>query len=213
METIHDWTLASRAHGVDLAIDEGLLKSHIATRLFTEVHQALLKIHSRFTSLSDYLESVPLQELQEIIDMPDGRHRTPLAWAVEFGLADGVQTLLNYGANPNQLRIDCNGGFSPLIHLAIAGPRSIWVNEGFLKSVKHLLDAGVDVNSKDHEGWTPLHIASSWSSFEITEMLIINGGFALDWESRTFAGESIFDLCDNATYEAQYVGQVPHRSA
>jgi ankyrin repeat protein len=67
--------------------------------------------------MAGYLSSLTAEELTDVIDMPDVRGRTPLAWAVEYGLTTSTELLLRFGANPNQLRLTKDGGFSPLIHL------------------------------------------------------------------------------------------------
>ena len=74
--------------------------------------------------MADYLTSLEPEELMSMIDIPDSLGRTSLAWAVEYGLTASVELLLKFRADPNQLRFTKDGGFSPLIHLAIAGPRS-----------------------------------------------------------------------------------------
>ena len=52
-----------------------------------------------------------------MMDAPDARGRTPLAWAVELGLPNTVELLQRFEAYPNQLRSTKEGGYSPLIHL------------------------------------------------------------------------------------------------
>lgn len=141
-----------------------------------------------------------------MIDGPDVRGRTPLAWAVEFGLTNAVQVLLRFGACPHQLHSTKDGGYSPLIHLAIAGPYSSWMNTDIVETVRLLLQAGADPNGTDHEGWTPLHIAASWSLFNITDMLQQCGQKFLIWQARTVIGESILDVCDNMDYKNRYGG-------
>ena len=153
--------------------------------------------------MTGYLTS--LTDKEGIIDIPDSRGRTPLAWAVEYGLTASVELLLAFGANPNQLRCNKDGGFSPLIHLAIAGPRSAWMDADIVKSVRLLIEAGADINIKDHEGWTPLHIAASWSLFSITDML---QQYGIDWQARTNLNESIFEVCNNIEYRNRYKGML-----
>jgi ankyrin repeat protein len=62
---------------------------------------------------------------------------------------------------------------------------------GKIEAVKQHLAAGVDVNAKDDNGWTPLHAAAREGHKEIVELLIANGAdvnakdeddrTALDW--------------------------------
>ncbi|KAL8855270.1 MAG: hypothetical protein Q9178_008081, partial [Gyalolechia marmorata] len=159
---------------------------------------------SRYKSIADYLTSLEAEELTTVIDKPDALGRTPLAWAVEYGLTASVDLLLRFRADPNQLRFTKDGGFSPLIHLAIAGPRSAWMDADIIKTVRLLLQAGADPNGIDHEGWTPLHIAASWSLFSVTDMLQQVGQEVLNWQARTVTGESILDVCDNMDYQNRY---------
>ena len=93
--------------------------------------------------------------------MPNTRGRTPLAWAAEFGLPNAIKLLLRFGAYPNQLRSTKDGGYLPLIHLAIAGPCLSWMDTDIVETVRLLLQAGADPNETDHKGWTPLYIAAS----------------------------------------------------
>ena len=159
--------------------------------------------------MADYLSSLAPEELRTVIDMPDALGRTPLAWAVEYGLPSAVELLLRFGAYPNQLRLTKDGGYSPLIHLAIAGPCSVWMDADIVDTVRLLLQAGVDPNGTDHEGWTPLHIAASWSLFNVTDMLERCSQSLLDWQARTFTGESILDVCDSVEYQGKYGGMRP----
>lgn len=82
-----------------------------------------------------------------------------------------VELLLRFRAYPNQLRRTKDGGYSPLIHLAIAGPYSTWMDADIVETLRLLLQAGADPNGTDHEGWAPLHIAASWSLFDLTDVL------------------------------------------
>ena len=51
-----------------------------------------------------------------------------------------------------------------------------------VETVRLLVEAGADLKIKDHEGWTPLHIAASWSLFPITDMLQQYGKSFLNWQ-------------------------------
>jgi len=75
-----------------------------------------------------------------------------------------------------------------------------------VETVRLLLQAGADPNGADHEGWTPLHIAASWSLFNVTEMLQQCGQKKLDWQARTITNESILDVCDNMDFKGRYGG-------
>ena len=205
---MNDWILASQTQGMG-HWKEAYMNEHISSRQFTNLHKALLGIHPSKMSLESYLYSLPRKEMYHTIDTPDARYRTPLAWAVEFGMADSVDLLLRYGADPNQIRINRDGGYSPLIHIATAGYASKSLSLEITKSVRLLLQRGANVNAVDHEGWTPLHIAASWSSFEITDLLIEFGKKALDWQVKTNIGETILEVCDNVTYQKHYPPLAP----
>ncbi|KAF2691381.1 hypothetical protein K458DRAFT_72 [Lentithecium fluviatile CBS 122367] len=125
-----------------------LWTEYMASRGFTEVHRILLRSHDNDFSLRDSLRSLEDHGmLSAIIDCADSQGRSPLAWAVEYGWANATDTLVSFGANPNQVRRSVGGHESPLLHLAIAGPSSTRSSE----VVEILLNAGVDVNARDEE--------------------------------------------------------------
>ncbi len=200
--------LASCARGQNTPGFDGVFEEHKSSRGFTQLHKVLLKIDLSYGSMADYLSSLSPEELITVIDMPDALGRTPLAWGVEYGLSTAVELLLRFGAYPNQLRPTKDGGYSPLIHLAIAGPCSAWMDADIVETVRLLLQAGADPNGIDHEGWTPLHIAASWSLFDVTDMLGRYSQSFLDWQARTLTGESILDVCDNVTYQNMYLDRL-----
>ena len=49
------------------------------------------------------------------------------------------------------------------------------IEKGNIEAVKQHLAADADVNAKDEEGLTPLHLAASWGHKEVAELLIANG--------------------------------------
>jgi hypothetical protein len=174
-----------------------LVVDFVKTSKFANIHRVLLGISEDCETLDDYLgKSRSTSLLTDLIDVPDVTGRSALAWAVEYGWIDATKTLLKYGANPHQL-VRSPGVTSPLLHLAIAVPVSKRVDNGSLNVVKELLKAGVDINSTDHEGWTPLHVAASWNNYEIVHELVASGGDVLNWNQVTSDNQSALDLSLN----------------
>jgi protein phosphatase 1 regulatory subunit 12A len=58
--------------------------------------------------------------------------------------------------------------------------------------VKLLVEAGADVNSRDHEGWTPFHVAASWNNYDGVRRL--QEVAMIDYAATTWTGESALDL-------------------
>ena len=181
-----------------------MYEEYESNRNFTKLHQVLLKIDSKYTSISDYLISLETEK-STIINMPDAFGKTPFAWAVEYGFTASTELLLKFGANPNHFRVVKDGSFSPLIHIAIAGPRSTWMDDDIVEIVRLLFAAGADINGINHESWTALHIATSWNLFKITDMLYQCGRQCLVWDTRTLQGGNIFDIMD---YQIKYSGML-----
>lgn len=172
----------------DLTLSESGTQ-YLNTRGFTELHQVLLRINQK-VSLDDYLRPLKRDDLDTLINCADNRGRTPLMWSVEFGWSSATQILLGYGADPHRAT-NTKRGSSTLLHLAVAGPRSQFSRAGFLDVIDHLLQMGVDVNAKDHEGWTPLHIAASWGICDLRNLF---SHPLLNWSVLTDDNMSVNDL-------------------
>ncbi len=89
---------------------------------------------------------------------------TPQHEAALAGLDKAMQALLKAGASPN-VKEPVNGG-TPL-HVAAFN--------GHLPVVKVLVSAGANVNSRDHEGWTPLSQARDQGFPNVVEWLKSHG--------------------------------------
>ncbi|VUC31017.1 unnamed protein product [Clonostachys rosea] len=179
----------------------------LAARHFTIIHDILLGIRRDLGPLREYLDTYSdKHELSELIDTPDSRGRSPLAWAVEHGWVGAARTLMQFGANPHQSRPSIHGGL-PLIHLAIATPASSDPGNDVVQIVRLLLQAGVDVNCLDHEKWTPLHVAASWNNLLVIRELAAFGGDELGWNMLTYDGQSAVDLalCGGYNPEVQRI--------
>ena len=90
---------------------------------------------------------------------------SPLHLAAHYGHAAVVELLLHNNA-PVDLR-STNMMANTALHAALAGQRSA--------VVKILLDAGADVNAKQHGGWTPLHSAAANGDRGVIDLLFARG--------------------------------------
>ena len=52
---------------------------------------------------------------------------------------------------------------------------TLLVKDGSFEMVKLLIANGADINAKNDDEWTPLHIASRYGSFEIVKLLVEKG--------------------------------------
>ncbi|XP_041351493.1 protein phosphatase 1 regulatory subunit 12A-like isoform X1 [Gigantopelta aegis] len=65
--------------------------------------------------------------------------------------------------------------------------------KGYIKVMNILIQAGVDINAEDNDGWTPLHAAAHWGQNEACIVLVEN---MCDMEKKDHAGLTPFDIAD-----------------
>jgi ankyrin repeat protein len=110
---------------------------------------------------------------------------TPLHLAAFFGHAGVVTELLRRGA-----QVDAwsrNSLANQPLHAAAAG--------GSLEVCRLLVEAGADVNARQHGAYSPLHEAAHNGNRPLVELLLDNGA---DRSARTANGETAASLADKA---------------
>ena len=209
IHTMTDSALVERCKALTPAalIDVGLLcnmssqdlvENHQSSYKPTPLHQTLLGINVEHSNLRSHLQVLQqLVSLSELIDEPDSRGRSALAWAVEYGMADAVRTLVSFGANACQYRRSSRSYF-PLLHLIIAGPPPL--TPDFLETVRILLSTGVDVNAKDDEGWSAWHVAASWRSYEVLREILRTHCTCVELDAQTNEGASAHELSQDEDF-------------
>jgi ankyrin repeat protein len=122
---------------------------------------------------------------------------TPLLRAAKALDAPAIALLLKHGANPNLPNMR---GTTPVMAAAGLGSvdadtRGVYTTEDTplrsVESLKLLLDAGGEINSKDNiRGQTPLHGASFWGWNAAVELLVARGA---DLNAKDSQGKSVID--------------------
>lgn len=111
---------------------------------------------------------------------------TPLMLAAGIQFAEGVEILLNAGADPNIRTVAGAGagGGGTALHNAIHGSNvrlAVQIPEERIKIVKLLLKASADPNAVDQETKLPLFYAASAGNYEISSLLIESGAEVKSW--------------------------------
>ena len=65
--------------------------------------------------------------------------------------------------------------------------------KGYMKVMNLLIQAGMEVNIQDYDGWTPLHAAAHWAQREACELLADNYS---NMELKNCVGQTPFDVAD-----------------
>lgn len=103
--------------------------------------------------LSQDIEQM-LRDDPELIQAIHPSGETPLITAIYYGKRDIVQQLLTYGV-----------------------PVSLYeaVALGDLETVTYLIEHDAPLDEYSYDGWTPLHLAAFFGSYEVAELLIQRG--------------------------------------
>ena len=96
---------------------------------------------------------------------------TPLETAIRYGRLEIAEILIKSGAN-----VKTGSEGRPILPMACArGEYSTIPLDAQLGIIKLLIRSGADVKVAGTNGWTALHIAAFWGSYEIARLLVENG--------------------------------------
>ncbi|MBN2270416.1 MAG: ankyrin repeat domain-containing protein [Sedimentisphaerales bacterium] len=120
------------------------------------------------------------------VNAKDNKGMTPIHLATLRNLRDIIDLLISKGANVNtknekgETPLDIGGYNKEIAPLLIsAGARTSTIHNaalwGLVSEVRRFLDEGVDVNAKNEDGWTPLHLTAQAGRKDVMELLIAKG--------------------------------------
>ncbi|KAF4501632.1 ankyrin 1 [Fusarium agapanthi] len=113
-------------------------------------------------------------QTDEPISSPYDWLMMPMHRAVKSGMIDVVSKLLGMGVGPNPPK-GTTPNDSSFIYTTLANSH--------LEVAKLLIDAGASPTAKNVHGYTPLHVATRWSSGETVELLLSCGAPIADKDS------------------------------
>ncbi len=124
---------------------------------------------------------------------------TGLYWAIEsINYKKLIDILLKYGADMNIGNIKT--GDTPLHHIASHSPDwGVYNNPS--QVADYLIKKGADVNAKNKQGITPLHLAALYQHAEVLKTLLVKGA---DPKLADNSGQTAFDyVCRSVKLEKQ----------
>ncbi|XP_023316075.1 ankyrin-1-like [Trichogramma pretiosum] len=128
-----------------------------------------------------------------LVNARDGFGDTPLHVALKnssYGKKNVVELLLSHGADPNLT--DRNG--NTLLHIICAGRSNRYFVVEILFQVCRKINRTVQINARDKDGNTPLHLALEYPCEKVLDLLLQNGA---DPNSRNTKGFSpLHVICD-----------------
>lgn len=101
-------------------------------------------------------------------DVPDDLGMTPIMLAAHRGRHQEMAVLIKYGC---QLDTTNSKGKAAIHFTQLPYQGHVGHHDGF-QCLKHLTDAGVDINTTDREGMTPLHYAIKGGNFSAVKWLV-----------------------------------------
>jgi serine/threonine-protein phosphatase 6 regulatory ankyrin repeat subunit B len=115
----------------------------------------------------------------------DNNGTTPLHLASEYRSLEFVRTLLNHGAKVNAE----NSRGETSLHRLLKGQKFVDSECPRVALAQLLLERGANVNTRDKDQITPLHLASDNRSFDVTQLLV---DFGADINAKNAQGQTPF---------------------